>query len=284
MTRSPKLFGFSEWKRTRITSNFYRSCASLKGSRTDVTKTRECRTRLFRLFRGLRPRCGAEFPDFSVWFEFNRVGELLLRCEEPPLMYTDIRGDGFTIDVSWRSATVDAEGSHDRRLTLAEFSQSALDEKNDTSTEAYLFLQQQLRLFGDLCLGRHEINISTITGESVLGKQYPALLTWKECFAVISSPSAKSASDHDPTFHRPRKSSVQINPSTTLGRLLPRSLRMVYVDLVCSSPYMTGCSHVHKVKTATNTPICFCAGGEFVCRHCHQRRPNQERDRRCGEP
>lgn len=164
---------------------------------------------------------------------FYSIGDLLLRCKDPPLMYTDLEHDGITIDVTWRSNVEDSSGSFDRKLTLTEFARSALDERNETSTDEYLFLQHQLRLFGDLCLGRHEVNILTITGQPVKEATYRALLTWSECFAVVASRSATEASDHSPGIKRPElQRSIRNQPINPPDNLLPRSLRCVYVDLV----------------------------------------------------
>lgn len=69
---------------------------------------------------------------------------------------------------------------------LAQFAHSALDEKDDTSTEEYLFLQRQLELFGSLCKGRNEANIKSITAKE---------LTWEECFLCVQSDYSKSTNE-----------------------------------------------------------------------------------------
>jgi len=154
----------------------------------------------------------------------DTVGQSLLQCPSPPLMYTDLVNDDVV--VSWMSSKANEHGVYKRKQLLTDFAFSALDEKNDTSTDDYLFLQRQLQLFGDLCQGRHENNIRTITGQI---EGCTALLTWKECFAVVSEASATSDADIKAAEKVREDSKKGIRTSR---RLLPRSLRSVYVDLI----------------------------------------------------
>ena len=65
-------------------------------------------------------------------------------------------------------------------VPLEKFVESAMDERDDTSTPEYLFLDRQLELFGKLCLARCDYGIDVIAKK----KKY---LTWTECFLCVTS-------------------------------------------------------------------------------------------------
>lgn len=109
------------------------------------------------------------------------IGEILLSVDEPPVFLTDVhyKEDGSP------DGTVNVKIAKDAQpRKLHEFAKSALDEKDDTSTPEYLFLQRQLELYGNLCKGRNKQNIDYIT-------KTHKHLTWAECFICMQSPSGR---------------------------------------------------------------------------------------------
>ena len=149
------------------------------------------------------------------------IGKLLLDCEAPPVFLTEVmrKDDKGVININ-----VSQNGTWNDTTTLAQFARSALDEDETTSTPEYLFLQGQLELYGNLCLGRHETNINFIT-------TVHRHLTWEECFVCSRSAYSKL---------RPNKVRVKSGvPGATresemaILPQLPQSLRRIYVDLMC---------------------------------------------------
>jgi hypothetical protein len=89
-------------------------------------------------------------------------------------------------------------GDWAQRQPLHTFAASALDEDDSTSTPEYLFLQRQLELYGNLCLGRHEQNIRYITVEH-------RHLTWEEVvMAAMSDFSAETGKTTSILVRKPR--------------------------------------------------------------------------------
>ena len=110
----------------------------------------------------------------------DMIGKWLLRQrgKDAPLFNTRVaqRGTGIllTTNGDWESNAQD----------LYAFASSALDEKDETSTAEYLFLQRQLELFGNMCKGRNAKNIASITKKE---------LTWEECFVCVQSDYSKAS-------------------------------------------------------------------------------------------
>ena len=131
------------------------------------------------------------------------IGELLLRAGEPPLFNTRVAKGGTGIELT-------TTGDWDQKKDLYDFAKSALDEKDETSTEEYLFLQRQLELFGNLCKGRNADNIKSITHKE---------LTWEECFVCIQSDYSEESYKIDASRRDPhkmiRKTKVLIADKTT---------------------------------------------------------------------
>lgn len=194
----------------------------------------------------------------------NLIGKHLLELKEPPVFLTDVNSafDG-TIDVRG------VEGSGQQvnvPVKLHEFAREALDERDDTSTPEYLFLQRQLELYGNLCKGRNNKNIDLIT-------QRHKHLTWEECFLCIQSDSSGGEFDAKqvkagesyakkelmlyPQFapgvdqakfdlanpNSPRSKADIIIETESAGKThvkpiilhrLPQSLRSIYVDIISS--------------------------------------------------
>lgn len=87
-----------------------------------------------------------------IVYHQSTVGKNLLGQKKPPVYLTEVNQKLDGIDVTLK-------GDWKDRQSLADFALSALDEDETTSTPQFLFLQRQLELYGNLCLGRHEDNI-----------------------------------------------------------------------------------------------------------------------------
>ena len=148
------------------------------------------------------------------------IGKLLLDRKAPPVFLTEVmrRDENGVVNIK-----VSQNGSWNDTTTLAQFARSALDEDDTTSTPEYLFLQRQLELYGNLCLGRHETNINFIT---VVHHH----LTWEECFICSRSAYSKLR----PTRVRVRSGAPDATRESEMSILpqLPQSLRRIYVDLM----------------------------------------------------
>lgn len=152
------------------------------------------------------------------------IGRLLLDRKTPPVFLTEVmdRDDKGRVNIK-----VSQNGTWNDTTTLAKFAASALDEDDTTSTPEYLFLQRQLELYGNLCLGRHETNIDFIT---VVHHH----LTWEECFICARSNwNHQNKQEVDVKFQTPGKDGKmkdEIKPCKLPK--LPQSLRRIYVDLM----------------------------------------------------
>eukprot|EP00040_Diaphanoeca_grandis_P037643 m.247080 g.247080 ORF g.247080 m.247080 type:complete len:2952 (-) comp33854_c0_seq2:851-9706(-) len=136
------------------------------------------------------------------------IGQILLvDSKAPPVYLTEVIDNQREGGVS-RVITVTTTGNVDDQVLLTDFVKSALDEDDNTSSPEYLFLQRQLELFGNLCLGRMAENIKLIT----IDRRY---LTWEECFLCVQTPSETHETKQRGNTHQ-----------------LPRSLRTIYVDLI----------------------------------------------------
>ena len=103
------------------------------------------------------------------------IGKYLLDRRDPPVFLTRV----IPFENSGVQVSVSGDWDEDCRL-LHDFAKTALDEKDETSTAEYLFLQRQLELYGNLCKGRHRVNIEYIT-------EVHEHLTWEECFICVQS-------------------------------------------------------------------------------------------------
>eukprot|EP00040_Diaphanoeca_grandis_P002750 m.22601 g.22601 ORF g.22601 m.22601 type:complete len:2904 (-) comp13869_c0_seq1:198-8909(-) len=145
------------------------------------------------------------------------IGLLLLdrkAGQKPPVYLTDVgpRDEQGRIDVM---VTINAR----RTETLSDFSQSALDEDESTSSDEYMFLLRQLELFGNLCKGRHQGNINFVT-------KVHKYLTWDECFLCARSAWKDKRSP---------KIKVKLGNTAEVDSILPElpmTLRCIYVDLM----------------------------------------------------
>ena len=185
----------------------------------------------------------------------DQIGEHLLSVKTPPVYLTDVSSnmDG-TVDVRMDNTKPDA-------LPLHVFANDALDERDETSTPEYLFLQRQLELYGNLCTGRHETNIKYIT-------ETHKHLTWEECMIAVQSDGINGDAGNgqsttsilfcplehtestailkSPEFEKRRKEADIIIGSRALSATdqpklkkvvlnkLPQSLRSIYVDIMVS--------------------------------------------------
>ena len=77
----------------------------------------------------------------------TRIGEMLLGKSNPPVYLTRVNSKFDGVEVTLTGNWADCQ-------PLNKFAESALDEDDSTSTPEYLFLQRQLELYGNLCLGR----------------------------------------------------------------------------------------------------------------------------------
>eukprot|EP00051_Salpingoeca_urceolata_P021905 m.350050 g.350050 ORF g.350050 m.350050 type:complete len:1958 (+) comp19886_c0_seq3:2025-7898(+) len=102
----------------------------------------------------------------------NMVTEVLLGDPNAGTVYlTELRPEQNVVEVSVSG------GKSSDWMSLVKFSEveGAMDDDDVTSSDNFLFLQKQLRLFSKLCVGRNNTSIHIITKE--LG-----YLTWDECF------------------------------------------------------------------------------------------------------
>ncbi|EGD74759.1 inositol 1,4,5-trisphosphate receptor type 3 [Salpingoeca rosetta] len=102
----------------------------------------------------------------------DKIAKALLIDSNDSVYLTEVNGQGDGVVVSIDNGKT--WGS------LYDFVKSAMDEKDDTSTPEYLFLDRQLELFGKLCLGRNDSSIDIIANQ----KKY---LTWRECYLCVTS-------------------------------------------------------------------------------------------------
>jgi hypothetical protein len=182
--------------------------------------------------------------DAPVKEKQDLIGKMLLSLKEPPVFLTRVKpGTCDGIEVTTTGDWKDAEA-------MDVFASTALDERDDTSTAEYLFLQRQLELYGNLCKGRHAENINYIT-------EVHKHLTWEECFLCVQSDWAddiKTSFGHGntdltnlvvgpPTMTNDQfpKADLIIHdvnhkgpPTVSNVKLprLPRSLRRLYVNLI----------------------------------------------------
>lgn len=166
-------------------------------------------------------------------FHQKLIGEELLNNNSPPVFLTDVvglgtkrSGSGWSMPSSKApTGSVKKKDKVDEKKTVKvriseedtgtdmnEFVHSALDEDDQTSTPEYMFLQRQLELYGNLCLGRNQRNITLIVDTH-------KHLTWEECFLCATANSALDASGKTATRDKS-------------DMLLPRSLRLIYVNLI----------------------------------------------------
>ena len=113
--------------------------------------------------------------DTPVKEKQDVIGKHLLDRRDPPVFLTRV----IPFENSGVQVSVSGDWDEDCRL-LHDFAKTALDEKDETSTAEYLFLQRQLELYGNLCKGRHKVNIEFIT-------EVHEHLTWEECFICVQS-------------------------------------------------------------------------------------------------
>ena len=153
------------------------------------------------------------------------IGEELLNNATPPVILTDVKAlpcaqdqlgsvktkaGGFV-----KKTVIVRENDQDPGVEMNKFVASALDEDDQTSTPDYLFLQRQLELYGNLCLGRMKANIEFIV-------ETHKHLTWDECFLCATANSALGMKNG------------KVNRQTKFASpmMLPRSLRLIYVNLI----------------------------------------------------
>jgi inositol 1,4,5-triphosphate receptor type 1 len=158
-------------------------------------------------------------------FHQQLIGRELLDNANPPVILTDVKAlpsakgqlgsvrtkaGGFV-----KKTVIVRENDQDAGVEMNKFVASALDEDDQTSTPDYLFLQRQLELYGNLCLGRMEANIKLIV-------KTHKHLTWDECFLCATANSALSMKNGKVT-----RKTMFASPM-----MLPRSLRLIYVNLI----------------------------------------------------
>eukprot|EP00040_Diaphanoeca_grandis_P037641 m.247338 g.247338 ORF g.247338 m.247338 type:complete len:2866 (-) comp33854_c0_seq11:229-8826(-) len=189
------------------------------------------------------------------------VGHVLLDKSHPPVVLTDVvqvkppesKGkQPQTTAFDYSRALMQVRMTETAQpVMMNDFVQSALDEDDSTSTPEYLFLQRQLELYGNLCRGRHAHNIELIT----ITHRH---LTWEECFSCAMANSAKTAK----AASSPLIMDEQIKTRSIKSALrLPRSLRMLYVDLMTNL----------FVDVGTNRDVCSGVELSYVWDDCNRK-------------
>eukprot|EP00039_Didymoeca_costata_P011469 m.161015 g.161015 ORF g.161015 m.161015 type:complete len:2636 (+) comp15183_c0_seq1:24-7931(+) len=111
-----------------------------------------------------------ECDDNAIPEYQNKVAKLLLEDSKNLVYLTEVNEDKNGVVVS-------SDGGRSWQ-PMESFASSGRDERR--ATREYLFLEKQLDLFGQLCLGRNSYCIELITDKL-------KYLTWEECFLCTSS-------------------------------------------------------------------------------------------------
>ena len=168
-------------------------------------------------------RCGVEFPGAIGVTNGTINGTAYFVCAENHGVFAVPERVRTYVDPKDNHIIMVSHPHHSVDKPIDAFAASAQDEDDSTSTIDYLFLQQQLELFSDLCLGRDEDNINLVT----------RFVSADCCLAIAMATSRfqdPGGSVRSPfLLHDEQRVDVGANLE------LPRSLRSRFVELMVNA-------------------------------------------------